>query len=637
MHQFKKSMTALDFAALLPNLSNITNSELRNIYRIPNGIFFKLKKPGVEQGLVFGFRIGLFLFTGSKLNILEDDQFTRNLRSFIKGAKLIRIVQHDFDRIAILFLRKEGKELKLYLEWIREGNIILVDEEETIKLAYREREFKDRKIVKGIKYLPPPKIGIDILELRPEDYDKIISRVNQRLKCAAFLSKIINAPGEVIAEALFRSGIDPNSPSTVLNRESFEKFLGTLKEVYEEGRNPGNGYELILNDRVIGVYPFKITHRKGELKKEKFADALSNYFTTLIYMESYREKDIKSKILEKAEEFKERARKLRKIAENLSMNKQVIDKIIDELRKLKASGSEWSEIRERIAKLDPRVIDVDPLKMKISLNIDGEKIELNAKETAFSNISRIFSLAKELEKKAERAVKLAEEKEEIEKEEKTVVLKERKVWYENFHHFVSSEGFLVIGGKDVSQNETLVKKYMEPNDIFLHADIHGGPVVIIKTGNRNVGETTIMEAAQLAAAYSKAWELGLSSVNVYWVMATQVSKKPPSGEYLPKGAFMIYGKRNYLKNVPLELSIGLVLENGEVRIISGPTSAITNEAKIVVILRPGRLSKNLTVKKIVSFFRKALKDRGVRLKIEETIIANMLPKGGFYVFRTITV
>jgi len=636
MRQFKKSMTALDFAAIIHNLVKITNSELRNVYRVPGGIFFKLKKPGVELGLIFGLKTGLFPFMGSELSVLDDDVFTRNLRSFIKGAKLIGIAQEDFDRIAVLSFKKEGKELKLYLEWIREGNIILVNEEGIIKLAYRERELKDRKIIKGVKYQPPPKAGIDILRLRVEDYDKIVSQAKQKLKCAAFLSKIINAPGELIAEALFRSGIDPNSPSTVLNKKLFERFLDILKEIYNEGLNPENGYELVVNNKVLGVYPFRITHREGTLRKVEFVNALSKYFLTFIYAELEKERDVKSKIVGKAEEFKTRARKLREIAKNLSMNVQKVEKIIEELKRLRANGIEWDEIREKIAKLDPRIVDVDPLKMRVTLDIEGERVELNAEETAFSNISKIFSLAKELEKKTEKALKLAEKREEGEEKVRIIVLKERKVWYENFHHFISSEGFLVIGGKDASQNETLVRKYMEPNDIFLHADIHGGPVVIIKTNNKNVGEATIKEAAQLAATYSRAWELGLSSVNVYWVLANQVSKKPPSGEYLPKGAFMIYGKRKYIKNVPLELSIGLVVENKTAKIVSGPPSAIIGKARVAVILKPGRLSKNLTVKKISSFFRKSLKNTGIELRIDEAFIASKLPKGGFHIFRVVT-
>ena len=59
--------------------------------------------------------------------------------------------------------------------------------------------------------------------------------------------------------------------------------------------------------------------------------------------------------------------------------------------------------------------------------------------------------------------------------------KARKVfWFEKFFWFVSSENYLVIGGKDAQQNELLVKRYMKPNDVYVHADLHGAATVIVK-------------------------------------------------------------------------------------------------------------------------------------------------------------
>ena len=53
-------------------------------------------------------------------------------------------------------------------------------------------------------------------------------------------------------------------------------------------------------------------------------------------------------------------------------------------------------------------------------------------------------------------------------------------WFEKLRWFLSSDGFLVIGGRDANTNEIAVKKHMENNDIYMHTDIHGAPSVIIK-------------------------------------------------------------------------------------------------------------------------------------------------------------
>jgi len=59
--------------------------------------------------------------------------------------------------------------------------------------------------------------------------------------------------------------------------------------------------------------------------------------------------------------------------------------------------------------------------------------------------------------------------------------KNRKVfWFEKFLWFITSENYLVIGGRDAHQNEMLVKKYMDKGDMFFHCELHGAAVCILK-------------------------------------------------------------------------------------------------------------------------------------------------------------
>jgi len=41
----------------------------------------------------------------------------------------------------------------------------------------------------------------------------------------------------------------------------------------------------------------------------------------------------------------------------------------------------------------------------------------------------------------------------------------RVFWFEKFNWFVSSENYLVLGGRDAQQNELLVKKYLNPGEL----------------------------------------------------------------------------------------------------------------------------------------------------------------------------
>lgn len=173
-----------------------------------------------------------------------------------------------------------------------------------------------------------------------------------------------------------------------------------------------------------------------------------------------------------------------------------------------------------------------------------------------------------------------------------------KRWYEKFHWFHSSDNFLVVGGKDATTNEILVKKHLDNHDLVFHADIHGAPFFVVKNPDKKeIPEGTSREAAYAAASYSKAWKLGLGSCDVYCVNPEQVSKKAPSGEYLGKGAFMIHGKKQWFRGIRLEMAVGFRI-NDEVEVIGGPVGSVESNSNYSVKItsgdrKPGGLAKEI--------------------------------------------
>jgi predicted ribosome quality control (RQC) complex YloA/Tae2 family protein len=163
---------------------------------------------------------------------------------------------------------------------------------------------------------------------------------------------------------------------------------------------------------------------------------------------------------------------------------------------------------------------------------------------------------------------------------------ENKEWFEKFRWFISSEGFLVVAGKDAVSNEVLIKKYTDPYDIVFHVEIIGSPFVVVKTNGKEVGEQTLKEASEFAAAFSRAWRESMGATDVYWVKPEQLSKSGPSGESVPHGAFMILGKRNWMRGTSLRLAIG-VEEGEEYRFVGGPVDAVKAKAQSYVAIVPG--------------------------------------------------
>lgn len=240
------------------------------------------------------------------------------------------------------------------------------------------------------------------------------------------------------------------------------------------------------------------------------------------------------------------------------------------------------------------------------------KIIIDTKKTIEQNAADYFERAKKIKKKIKGAEKIIREQEEkleelkkirnieIEKEKKREeelkAKKERKKekkWYEKFRWFFTTNNFLVIGGKDATSNEAIIKKYTDKEDLVFHTEMAGSPFVVLKTEGKTPGVVDINEAAQECAIYSKAWKRGIAT-SVFYVKPEQVTKEARAGEYVPRGAFMVYGKKSFVKDYDMHIAIGV--KDGKV--IGGPLTAIASKTKDYVIVGIGETKKSELAKQI---------------------------------------
>lgn len=153
------------------------------------------------------------------------------------------------------------------------------------------------------------------------------------------------------------------------------------------------------------------------------------------------------------------------------------------------------------------------------------------------------------------------------KQEKQVLRPVRQqLWFEKFIFFISSENYLVLGGRDAQQNEILYKKYLKRGDVYVHADLQGAASVIIKNTHRRpedpIPPSTLSQAGTLVVTTSSAWE-SKAVMAAWWVNAEQVSKTSPNGEYLDTGSFAIRGQKNFLPPAQLILGFGIMFRVSE--------------------------------------------------------------------------
>lgn len=629
----KRSLTALDYAALLrESLNEVEGLRLQKAWMLGDAVVARFREPLVgDYTLVLSPSIGVYV-TRYQLPKEEHQRslFLKELRQ-LKGARLECIRQVNLDRVAALTFKRGERVVEVVVEWVREGNLLVV-EGGRINAVLKQRKLRDRCLAVGEVYAPPPQRGFDPLTLTFHD---IMGHVTEKLSAASLLSKLVNAPGELVAESLYRAGVDPLALYGSLDSTSLRKAVQELKNLYVQvlsGKlEPCVAFS---NGEAVAAYPLHLIHLRVELKPfDSFTEAVDEAYTKLLVRKPETGVGAAIEASKLAEMYRARAAELRRAAEQLMTRSGSFEELLREFKRLRSS-IDWEKIYFELKAKYPELVSVEPEDARLKVNVDGVEVELDASVSIARNASKLFELAKDLERKARKASEVAANlKPQLTKQTPLRLQKPRK-WYQNFRYFISSEGFLVIGGKDASQNEAIVKKYMDAHDLFIHADVHGGPVVVVKTEGREVGEATLMEAAQVAAAYSRAWEHGLTAVDVYFVRADQVSKKPPSGEYLGKGSFMVYGKRNYLKNVKLELAIGAKVSDETVEILAGPPPAMAGYCQAMVTLEPGRTAREEVAKKIARLLSDGLESKGYKIKVSPQEVLQLLPRGGFYLKST---
>ncbi|MGV8086177.1 MAG: NFACT RNA binding domain-containing protein [Candidatus Woesearchaeota archaeon] len=213
------------------------------------------------------------------------------------------------------------------------------------------------------------------------------------------------------------------------------------------------------------------------------------------------------------------------------------------------------------------------MELKLSIN---KSIEQNAEkyfDQAKKYKKKIPGIKKTIDMYNEKLIK-AEENINSKKQEQRVEHR-KKEWFEKFRWFISSDDMLVIGGRDATTNDIIIKKYTDKNDLVFHTELAGSPFVIIKnTENKKIPDQTIKEAAEFCASFSKSWKSGRTTAELYHITPEQVTKEAPAGmAALAKGSFMINGKRN-LHNAVLNLAICNIG-----RIMTGPVSAIKKQCE----------------------------------------------------------
>ncbi|NOZ59579.1 MAG: fibronectin-binding domain-containing protein [Euryarchaeota archaeon] len=543
----------------------------------------------------------------------RPSMFAMALRKHLGNSRLEAIEQVGFDRIVVLSFARGEESSRLIVELFGKGNVVLTDGEYRILAVMVPRRYSTRELVVGAKYELPP-ARRNPFELSAEEIAEVVNASKRDLVRALALD--LGLGGLYAEEVCLRAGVEKSREQ--LDQEEASRIKLALEELRTSlGKEKP---EIVFREGVavdVTPVPLRVYESLERRSFESFNQALDEYFTRheVERVEKLREERFKAelgRLLHRLKsqtatirEYLKKERELRRMGDAIYQHFAQVEGILGTLRSARERYS-WEEIEERIERGRGRVREaqlirrLSPERAKVVLALDGMEVALDIRKSVAENAEHYYERSKKLRSKAlnarEAVLRTVEEiralkakgvaafEAEVEAPRRRV--RRKREWYEKFRWFISSDGFLVLGGRDATSNEVLVKKHMGREDIFVHADIYGAPAVVIRTEGREVPESTIQEAFDFAASYSRAWKHGFANLEVYWVKPEQVSKRAESGEYVSRGAFVIRGRRNYGIG-RVRIAIGVVL-NDEVRIIGGPPSAIERQSSAHVVLVPGR-------------------------------------------------
>ncbi len=661
-------MSNIDIRLILPELQRASEGAfIKNVYQYGDVFVLKLYRPagGTSQLLIQpGRRIHLTEFR--RVAPRTPPKFCTVLRKYLKDRKVMSVAQHDLDRIVVVEIGDETSSHKIVAELFGNGNLLLLDPEDSIFIAMRYRRMKDRDVVPKAAYEFPPPRGEDVFSMKPDSFEELLSDSNANI--VRTLASRLNLDSLSCEEICALAGISPRTKVPDLTEQEM-KDLKTGLDTFAEKLKAGVAGPCIVFDdepeeeepQSVAFLPFEFEVYNGQPSQsfETFSQTIDDFFgvsdTEIIDEEKQdafsRERKRLQTIIDKQAEsisrLEEKAVKLREAGEAIYSHFQTSQEILETITDARAGGLSWTEIMTRIEEGKKKGIPsakaikkIVPSQGKIVVDLSGVDVSLDIRMSPQDNAAAAYDQAKKSEAKAKGAQKQIERtKENLETLETSSIEPEaqaprivkirKKNWYEKFRWFVSSEGYLVLGGRDVRTNEQLAKRQMGANDVFLHASLHGAPYTIIKVPDKVPGERTLQEAAQFAVTFSRAWQDGLSSGDAYWVNPEQVSFTPPSGEYLPAGAVMVYGTKNFIRNAPVELAVGVLLEEEYAIPLSGPVSAVSAHTNYYLKVAPGNVKKGQLVKSIIALLGKLVPEDKVHLldQIPQEDLMRVLPAG----------
>lgn len=630
-------MSALDVRACVRELRDmLKGARVDKAYEPEKGeVLLRVRGGTPPRRLDISVQVGkaVHLTSLPRENPEKPTSFVMQLRKNLANAFVDDVRQHGFDRVVEFVSNRKDGTYVLVVEMFRDGNVVLVKDDRIVTPLFHQ-SWASRQVRPGAEWVPAP-ARVDPAALSEDEFFEKMRASNADL--VRTLATEINLGGAFGEEVCAQAGLPKNMPVADASDDDLRALLAALRALMERvERGALDPVVVRKGEQKVDVAPFPLRAHEG-LDIERFPtfqEALDAYFGKAITVERVDPRlkklnDEKQKVQRMLDaqrgalvKFEREEAESRRKGDLLYAHFETAQRITQTLWNAgKTVG--WKAVEEKLkegrAQGMPDALAVDsinPHEATAMLALDDEngkktKVRVNLRKTLQENADAMYENSKKMRDKRagalealartearmreieERGVEIVQQIEE--KQQRAPPTK--RFWFENYRWFHTSDGHLVIAGRDVKTNEKVVSKNLEDKDRYLHADVSGAPSTVVKAKDGTVSDVALEEAAAFAASMSRIWTAGHASGEAYWVTPEQVSKTPNPGEFVAKGAFIIRGKRNFVR-VPIRLAVGEVEIDGHRKVMSGPVAALAARSQRYVVMEPGDTPTNQVANRI---------------------------------------
>lgn len=434
--------------------------------------------------------------------------------------------------------------------------------------------------------------------------------------CEKTLNEIRNAENLLVRDEIFSSLTFESSPIESEEREgilqiNFKNYNEAIDAWY--GKHDSNATARRIHEKFISEQP-----RGMETESDKLSRRMNSQQKSL-------------------EKFDRDINENRDKGLTIQKHSQRIDYLISESKQT-INKIGWKGFSEKVLQLE-YISQINAKEKKILLKLPDNygDVWINLELSAQLNAQVYFSKAKKVKDKSEGARQALSEtnkllkkakKTEIKRKDKdqvTIIKRAKRFWFERYRWTIIDGMHLFVGGRDAKSNDSLIKKHLKNNDLYFHADLHGAASCIskLKIGfeldnnpppylpkgvnafricdsmdNLEFSELGKKQAANMALIWSRGWTGGGGAGTSFWVKPGQVSKTAETGEFVAKGAFIVRGNRNWIKDLEMKMAIGLICINGIPLLLGGTNKIISSLCPRWAEIQPSLQKKEVLANKI---------------------------------------